>query len=48
MATLGLQNGASITTIQRLLGHCSITTTEKYTETNMETVKYEYKQSMTL
>lgn len=48
MATLGLQNGASIVTIQKLLGHSSVVTTEKYAEANMESVKYEYKQSMTL
>jgi len=48
MATLGLQNGASIVTIQKLLGHCSVVTTEKYAEANMENVKFEYRQSMTL
>ena len=48
MATLGLQNGASITTIQHLLGHSSILTTEKYTQTNIDNVKYEYKHSLTL
>ena len=48
MATLGLKNGASIVTIQKLLGHCSVVTTEKYAEANMENVKSEYKQSMTL
>ena len=48
MATLTLQNGASIITIQKLLRHCNVTTTEKYAETSMDNVKHEYRQSMTL
>ena len=48
MATLTLQNGASIVTIQKLLGHSSVVTTEKYAEANMDNVKFEYKKSMTL
>lgn len=48
MATIGLQNGASITTIQHLLGHSSVLTTEKYIQTNIDNVKYEYKHSLTL
>lgn len=45
-ASIGLQNGASITTIQSLLGHSSVITTEKYAETSLENVKYEYTKSI--
>ena len=48
MATHGLQNCASIVTIQKLLGYSSVVTAEKYAQANMENVKFEYKQSMTL
>lgn len=47
-ASLGLQNGASIVTIQNLLGHSSITTTERYAETSMNNIKHEYNQSINL
>lgn len=46
MATLGLQSGLDITTIQHLLGHTNITTTQKYAETSFEDVQYQYKQHL--
>lgn len=45
-ATHGLRNGASLVTIQNLLGHSNIATTEKYAATSTENVRHEYKQHM--
>ncbi|MGL5718026.1 MAG: site-specific tyrosine recombinase/integron integrase [Paraclostridium sp.] len=45
-ATHGLRNGASLITIQNLLGHCNIATTEKYISTSVDNVRHEYKQHM--
>lgn len=44
MATLGLQSGADITTIQHLLGHTTPSTTQIYAETSLDNLKHEYKQ----
>ena len=44
MATLGLQNGADLITIQHLLGHNSPTTTQIYAQNSVENLKHEYKQ----
>ena len=44
MATLGLQSGAEITTIQHLLGHTDPATTEIYAELNQENIQHQYKQ----
>ena len=44
MATLSLQSGANITTIQHLLGHTTPATTQIYAENSIEDIKYEYKQ----
>lgn len=46
MATLGLQNGANIITIQHLLGHTDPSTTQIYAENSIENVQHEYKQHM--
>jgi integrase/recombinase XerD len=46
MATLGLQNGANIVTIQHLLGHTDPSTTQIYAENSIENIKHEYKQHM--
>ena len=45
-ATLALKAGASVTTIQSILGHSSLDTTMVYAETNQDTVKYEYTRHM--
>ena len=44
MATLGLQSGADITTIQHLLGHTSPCTTQTYAEQSNENLQHEYNQ----
>lgn len=44
MATLGLRNGADLTTIQHLLGHTTPSTTQIYAENSLENLKHEYKQ----
>jgi integrase/recombinase XerD len=44
MATLGLQAGADLTTIQHLLGHTVPSTTQIYAEQNIDNIKHEYKQ----
>jgi integrase/recombinase XerD len=46
MATMGLRSGASIQTIQTLLGHESVATTEIYAEVSNESVKEEYRKYM--
>lgn len=46
MATLGLQNGADLVTIQHLLGHTDPATTQIYAENSLENIKHEYKQHM--
>lgn len=46
MATLGLQSGASLTTIQTLLGHSDPATTEIYAEISNDTVKEEYQKHL--
>lgn len=46
MATLGLQSGADITTIQHLLGHSSPATTQTYAQNSVENLKHEYKQHL--
>ncbi|NFM56675.1 integrase [Clostridium botulinum] len=44
MATAAINNGISITTVQKLLGHESPETTLIYADLNQETVKNEYKK----
>jgi integrase/recombinase XerD len=46
MATLGVQSGAKLTTIQHLLGHDDPSTTQIYAETSLEEVRLEYKQHL--
>lgn len=43
-ATNCLNNGMDITSIQKLLGHSDISTTQIYAETNLENVKSEYRR----
>lgn len=44
MATLGLQSGAELTTIQHLLGHTDPATTEIYAELSLDNIQHQYKQ----
>lgn len=46
-ATLGLQAGADITTIQHLLGHTSVNTSQTYAEQSIDNIGHEYKQHFT-
>lgn len=45
-ATNGLKGGMDITTIQQLLGHSNLATTQIYSKTSNNTVEYEYKKCM--
>ncbi|MGL4450449.1 MAG: tyrosine-type recombinase/integrase [Sarcina sp.] len=47
-ATCAINNGASIVTVQKLLGHSSIETTRRYAKISMERIKYEYNQSLVI
>lgn len=47
MATLGHKSGASIVSLQKILGHEQIATTQIYAETDMDNVKHEYRQHVT-
>ena len=44
-ATHLLANGADLRTIQELLGHSSLSSTQRYTEVNLEKIKEEYKKA---
>ena len=46
MATLALQSGADLTTIQHLLGHTVPATTQIYAENSIENIKHEYNQHL--
>ena len=46
MATKMIEGGADITTVQTILGHKNVTTTQIYAETSMDKVKYQYKQCL--
>lgn len=46
MATLALRSGASLTTIQKLLGHTDPGTTQIYAETNDDVIREEYKKHL--
>lgn len=46
MATMGLRSGASLTTIQKLLGHSNPSTTEIYAEISNDIVREEYRKHM--
>lgn len=48
MATKMIEGGADLTTVQTLLGHQNITTTQIYAETSMDKVRYQYKQCLNL
>ena len=47
MATLGHKSGASIVSLQKILGHEQVATTQVYAETDMENVRHEYRQHLT-
>lgn len=47
MATLGIQSGVDLVTIQHLLGHSSPDMTLIYAQQSMDNIKHEYKQKMT-
>lgn len=48
MATKMIEGGADITTVQAILGHQNVTTTQIYAETSMDKVKYQYKQCLNI
>ena len=48
MATKMIEGGADITTVQTILGHQNVTTTQIYAETSMDKVKYQYKQCLNI